>query len=358
LKSKLHLVDLAGSERLKDTNAKGDRLKEGNAINSSLSTLAACLKSMTSTGKIPRWRESKITRLLQDSLGGNAFAVFLCALSPALLNQDESLSTIRFASMANKIKAQPKQNLDPLTEAKLANKSMKKRIQQLESLLIDSGLEHLLDVSAPSTAISSRRPAERRPVDSANPRGRTREGGTREGQRGGERGIPLGGGGATVSRDSTNRFRERERERELLSREGGRRERSAQARESEGYPEDDARSATKDAARAATAHLKAKRHRAVSSHGKKQATPATMRGSAVSPSAREPHFPSVQQRSGPTYGEIHGAPKASHPQYSDSQSPGYGDEYSDGYASPESSHRPSAAPRTEPARKSGIRMDL
>ncbi len=115
-KSKVHLVDLAGSERLKDTNAKGDRMKEGTAINNSLSTLAACIKSMTGSSKIPRWRESKITRLLQDSLGGEAYAVIMAAVSPALVNQDESLSTIRFASMAQRIKAEPKQNLDPLTE--------------------------------------------------------------------------------------------------------------------------------------------------------------------------------------------------------------------------------------------------
>lgn len=140
-RSKLHLVDLAGSERLKDTQATGERMKEGNSINKSLSALAACLQAMTQSKKIPRWRESKITRLLQDSLGGNAYAVILAALSPALESEDESLSTIRFTMMAQKIKAQPKQNLDPITIIKTENRELKQRVAILERLLSEAGIE-------------------------------------------------------------------------------------------------------------------------------------------------------------------------------------------------------------------------
>lgn len=151
--SKLHLVDLAGSERLKDTNATGERMKEGNAINKSLSALGACLQSMTQSKKIPRWRESKITRLLQDSLGGNAFAVILAAVSPALCNEDESLSTIRFTTLAQKIKAKPKQNLDPMTVMKNQNRDLRRRVMQLGEFIKRNGLELPEDL----------RPQKRRP---------------------------------------------------------------------------------------------------------------------------------------------------------------------------------------------------
>jgi hypothetical protein len=120
--SKLNLVDLAGSERAKKTQATGEVFQEGISINKGLLALgnvvaalsqksAALLNPPTTNNKdqqqqqhihIP-YRESKLTRLLKDSLGGNGFTVLLACLSPSHLNYDESLNTLRFASRASSI---------------------------------------------------------------------------------------------------------------------------------------------------------------------------------------------------------------------------------------------------------------
>jgi len=94
---KLNLVDLAGSERQKKTGASGDRLKEGSKINLSLSALGNVISALSEgkTGHIP-YRDSKLTRLLQDSLGGNTKTLMIAAISPASSNFDETLSTLRF----------------------------------------------------------------------------------------------------------------------------------------------------------------------------------------------------------------------------------------------------------------------
>jgi hypothetical protein len=93
---KLNLVDLAGSERQKKTGASGDRLKEGSKINLSLSALGNVISALSDGGgkHIP-YRDSKLTRLLQDSLGGNTKTLMVAALSPADYNYDETLSTLR-----------------------------------------------------------------------------------------------------------------------------------------------------------------------------------------------------------------------------------------------------------------------
>lgn len=111
---KLNLVDLAGSERQSKTNAQGDRLKEAQKINLSLSALGNVISALVD-GKskhIP-YRDSKLTRLLQDSLGGNTKTVMIAAVSPADYNYDETLSTLRYASRAKMIKNKPKINEDP-----------------------------------------------------------------------------------------------------------------------------------------------------------------------------------------------------------------------------------------------------
>lgn len=94
---KLNLVDLAGSERQKKTGASGDRLKEGSKINLSLSALGNVISALSDGGgkHIP-YRDSKLTRLLQDSLGGNTKTLMVAALSPADYNYDETLSTLRY----------------------------------------------------------------------------------------------------------------------------------------------------------------------------------------------------------------------------------------------------------------------
>ncbi|TPX37660.1 hypothetical protein SmJEL517_g00434 [Synchytrium microbalum] len=111
---KLHLVDLAGSERQSKTGATGDRLKEATRINLSLSALGNCISALVD-GKsthIP-YRDSKLTRLLQDSLGGNAKTLMIATLSPASYNYEETLSTLRYANRAKNIKNKPKINEDP-----------------------------------------------------------------------------------------------------------------------------------------------------------------------------------------------------------------------------------------------------
>ncbi|CAD8104180.1 unnamed protein product [Paramecium sonneborni] len=111
---KLNLVDLAGSERQSKTQATGDRLKEATKINLSLSALGNVISALVDgkTQHIP-YRDSKLTRLLQDSLGGNTKTVMITALSPADYNYDETLSSLRYASRAKMIKNQPKINEDP-----------------------------------------------------------------------------------------------------------------------------------------------------------------------------------------------------------------------------------------------------
>eukprot|EP00941_MAST-03F_sp_MAST-3F-sp1_P004629 g4629.t1 len=111
---KLNLVDLAGSERQSKTEAKGLRLKEATKINLSLSALGNVISALVD-GKskhIP-YRDSKLTRLLQDSLGGNTKTVMCANCGPADYNYDETVSTLRYANRAKNIKNKPKINEDP-----------------------------------------------------------------------------------------------------------------------------------------------------------------------------------------------------------------------------------------------------
>ena len=111
---KLNLVDLAGSERQSKTKAEGVRLLEATKINLSLTALGKVISALVS-GKekhIP-YRESKLTRLLQDSLGGNTKTIMIAAVSPADYNYEETLSTLRYANRAKDIKNKPKINEDP-----------------------------------------------------------------------------------------------------------------------------------------------------------------------------------------------------------------------------------------------------
>ena len=111
---KLNLVDLAGSERQSKTGATGDRLKEGIKINLSLTALGNVISALVDgkSGHIP-YRDSKLTRLLQDSLGGNTKTVMCANIGPADWNYDETLSTLRYANRAKNIQNKPKINEDP-----------------------------------------------------------------------------------------------------------------------------------------------------------------------------------------------------------------------------------------------------
>jgi transcription initiation factor TFIIIB Brf1 subunit/transcription initiation factor TFIIB len=107
--AKVNLVDLAGSERVKSTGATGSTLKEGANINKSLSALGNVINALVEAGKskgntfIP-YRNSKLTRVLQESLGGNSITAMLAALSPAACNFEETLSTLKYANRAKAIK--------------------------------------------------------------------------------------------------------------------------------------------------------------------------------------------------------------------------------------------------------------
>jgi kinesin family protein 3/17 len=98
------MVDLAGSERLAKTGATGDGLREATKINLSLSTLCHVISALTDPKStyIP-YRDSKLTRLLQDSLGGNTKTVMISNIGPADYNYDESMNTLRYASRAKNI---------------------------------------------------------------------------------------------------------------------------------------------------------------------------------------------------------------------------------------------------------------
>lgn len=111
---KLNLVDLAGSERQSKTKATGQRLKEATKINLSLSALGNVISALVEgKGKHIPYRDSKLTRLLQDSLGGNTKTIMIANVSPADYNYDETLSTLRYANRAKNIKNAPKINEDP-----------------------------------------------------------------------------------------------------------------------------------------------------------------------------------------------------------------------------------------------------
>lgn len=101
--SEINLIDLAGSERAESTGATGDRLKEGAQINKSLSALGNVISALAAGKKAP-FRDSVLTKLLQNSLGGNSKTIMIAALSPADINYDETLGTLRYADRAKQIK--------------------------------------------------------------------------------------------------------------------------------------------------------------------------------------------------------------------------------------------------------------
>ncbi|KAM4651085.1 kinesin-like protein KIF1B isoform 3-T3 [Discoglossus pictus] len=155
--SKISLVDLAGSERADSTGAKGTRLKEGANINKSLTTLGKVISALaevdncTSKSKkkkktdfIP-YRDSVLTWLLRENLGGNSRTAMVAALSPADINYDETLSTLRYADRAKQIKCNAIINEDP--NAKLV-RELKDEVTRLKDLLRAQGLGDIIDIDS------------------------------------------------------------------------------------------------------------------------------------------------------------------------------------------------------------------
>uniref|UniRef100_A0A803T3T6 Kinesin motor domain-containing protein n=1 Tax=Anolis carolinensis TaxID=28377 RepID=A0A803T3T6_ANOCA len=135
---KLHLVDLAGSERQKKTKAEGDRLREGININKGLLCLGNVISALgdeTKKGSFVPYRDSKLTRLLQDSLGGNSHTLMIACVSPADSNLEETLNTLRYADRARKIKNKPIVNIDP--QAEEINR-LRTQVQELQVLLLQA----------------------------------------------------------------------------------------------------------------------------------------------------------------------------------------------------------------------------
>jgi chromosome segregation ATPase len=108
--SKLHFVDLAGSERLKNTGASGERAKEGISINAGLASLGKVISQLSSRqpGAHVSYRDSKLTRLLQDSLGGTAITYMVACVTPAEFHLSETLNTVQYAQRARAIQSKPR----------------------------------------------------------------------------------------------------------------------------------------------------------------------------------------------------------------------------------------------------------
>lgn len=108
--SKLHFVDLAGSERLKNTGASGERAREGISINAGLAALGKVISQLSSRqpGSHVSYRDSKLTRLLQDSLGGNAITYMIACVTPAEFHLSETLNTVQYAQRARAIQSKPR----------------------------------------------------------------------------------------------------------------------------------------------------------------------------------------------------------------------------------------------------------
>ena len=121
--SLINIVDLAGSEKQQQAGTSGDRLAEGNAINKSLSCLGNVIEVLAdhSMGKNLRrvvpYRDSSLTRMLQNALGGNSATIMVCAIRPGHTYYEETLNTLKYADRAKKIKNKPTINEDP--QAKL-----------------------------------------------------------------------------------------------------------------------------------------------------------------------------------------------------------------------------------------------
>ncbi|XP_050355495.1 kinesin-like protein Klp68D isoform X2 [Nymphalis io] len=129
---KLNLVDLAGSERQRKTGAGGERLREAARINQALSSLGNVISALAENSPHVPYRDSKLTRILQDSLGGNSKTIMIANIGPASYNYDETITTLRYAHRAKAIKNKPVRNEDP-KDAKL--REYQAEIERLRALI-------------------------------------------------------------------------------------------------------------------------------------------------------------------------------------------------------------------------------
>ncbi|GAB7325856.1 hypothetical protein MBLNU13_g09925t2 [Cladosporium sp. NU13] len=159
--SKLHFVDLAGSERLKNTGATGDRAKEGISINAGLASLGKVISQLSSkqgSGHIS-YRDSRLTRLLQDSLGGNAITFMIACVTPASFHMNETLNTLDYARRARSIQVRPEiQQSHEEGDKQAAIDRLRAEVSFLREQISHS--EHGVDRSASSRARNSERPGK------------------------------------------------------------------------------------------------------------------------------------------------------------------------------------------------------
>ncbi|CAJ1059783.1 kinesin-like protein KIF1A isoform X18 [Xyrichtys novacula] len=162
--SKISLVDLAGSERADSTGAKGTRLKEGANINKSLTTLGKVISALAEVDSgsnknkkkkkvesfIP-YRDSVLTWLLRENLGGNSRTAMVAALSPADINYDETLSTLRYADRAKQIRCNAVINEDPNNRLV---RELKEEVSRLKELLYAQGLGDIIEMTNAMTGMS------------------------------------------------------------------------------------------------------------------------------------------------------------------------------------------------------------
>ncbi|XP_078523219.1 kinesin-like protein KIF1A [Lissotriton helveticus] len=161
--SKISLVDLAGSERADSTGAKGTRLKEGANINKSLTTLGKVISALAEMDSGPNknkkkkktdfvpYRDSVLTWLLRENLGGNSRTAMVAALSPADINYDETLSTLRYADRAKQIRCNAVINEDPNNRL---IRELKDEVARLKDLLGAQGLGDIIDMANVMTGVS------------------------------------------------------------------------------------------------------------------------------------------------------------------------------------------------------------
>ena len=148
---KLHFVDLAGSERAKRTGASGERLQEGIQINKGLLALGNVINALCERHSHVPYRDSKLTRLLQDSLGGNSRTVMLACVSPGDTDMEETLNTLKYANRARQIRNKPLLAQDP-TQARIGQLMEQITLLQARLAHYEGGGEPLPPLAQPDAA--------------------------------------------------------------------------------------------------------------------------------------------------------------------------------------------------------------
>ncbi|OAF54853.2 hypothetical protein VC83_08676 [Pseudogymnoascus destructans] len=159
--SKFHFVDLAGSERLKNTGAQGERAKEGISINAGLASLGKVISQLSSrqAGSHVSYRDSKLTRMLQDSLGGNAITYMVACVTPAEFHLSETLNTVQYAQRARAIQSKPRiQQVSDETDKQALIDRLKAEVAFLREQIRSSGCnDHPASHGGTPSARSDRR---------------------------------------------------------------------------------------------------------------------------------------------------------------------------------------------------------